>query len=97
MSMEKLLKSYGAERVPPLRSGWTPIKCPFHDDSQASASVCLTGFNCHACGIKGDLISLVQVVDQCGYKDAVSKLKSLDAYTQPAEEVWRPPGRRGRR
>jgi len=94
--MEKLLRSYGAEHIPTIRQGWTPMRCPFHEDTSASASVCATGFNCHACGIKGDAIALVQIVDQCGYVEAVAKLKDLDMPVAD-EPVWRPPGRRGRR
>lgn len=44
-----------------VRKGWFPIRCPFHDDETASASVNLDldGFRCHACGTRGDAIGLV--------------------------------------
>lgn len=38
--------------------GWAACRCPFHDDTHASASANLLtgGFRCHACEARGDLV-----------------------------------------
>jgi DNA primase len=43
------------------RSGWRSVRCPFHDDTNASASanVSVGAFACHACGVQGDSWSLI--------------------------------------
>lgn len=39
---------------------WERTTCPFHDDRNPSASTnrVLNRFNCHGCGVKGDIIDL---------------------------------------
>lgn len=46
-----------------LRSGWQSIKCPFHGDTNASASVHVDRgkFHCFGCGIYEDLIGLLRL------------------------------------
>jgi hypothetical protein len=43
------------------RSGWRSVRCPFHDDKTASASanISIGGFVCYACGVRGDVWSLI--------------------------------------
>lgn len=54
-------------------SGWEPIRCPYHDDKTASASVHVEkgAFTCHACGISGDAIKLIMHFEGVGFTDAV--------------------------
>ena len=42
-------------------SGWKAVRCPFHADRRASASVNLQKnyFRCHACDISGDPVRIV--------------------------------------
>lgn len=42
--------------------GWRAMRCPFHDDDQASASINiqLGKFRCHACDVGGDVVDLVR-------------------------------------
>lgn len=55
-----ILEHYGAHNVP-HRARWGAIKCPFHEDRSASASVNRdTGkFKCFACDVNGDGIDLI--------------------------------------
>lgn len=43
---------------------------PAHDDVTPSASIDATGWHCHACGSKGDVIALVQLVTGCTFGEA---------------------------
>src|SRR5579859_6834862 len=70
-----VLEYYGADlsRVPP-GSGWAKIHCPFHDDTQPSASVNLaTGhFKCFRCaGFYGDSIKIICEAEGLGFRDAL--------------------------
>ncbi len=82
VNIEPVLKAAGADRVP-HGSGWRKMMCPFHDDSNPSASVNLqiNGFKCHSCGVSGDSIKLIR--DHWGktYTQAVEFAKELDATT----------------
>lgn len=105
-SIAKVLKHYGAERVPEGR-GWRAMRCPFHDDSQASASVNGEAFNCHACGVSGDAFKIIMEQENCDFKAAVRLAEEMDDNYKPEERTtrsgrttrthrWSPPGRRGR-
>jgi DNA primase len=50
------------------------MKCPFHGDSHASASVSLeeNAFICHACGIKGDTYSIIMQHEGVDFREALS-------------------------
>lgn len=59
IDIEDLIVHLGGDNVG-SSSGWRPIRCCFHDDKSASASInTLIGrFNCHGCGIGGDIIDI---------------------------------------
>lgn len=59
-SIKELLEHYDAEHVID-RGSWAPVKCPFHEDRSASASVNtgLNTFKCHTCDFGGDSFALV--------------------------------------
>lgn len=44
--------------------GWISVRCPFHKDSQASASLNVGRgrFKCHGCDVSGDSLDIVQEV-----------------------------------
>lgn len=54
---------YKGVSTPNRRSGWVKMKCPWHDDSTASAAVNYDAnrFKCHACGVAGDVYDLIQL------------------------------------
>lgn len=98
--IDKVLEHYGADltRVSPV--GWRPLKCPFHPDRNASASVNLNlgGFRCHACGVHGDALKIIQEQEGLGYKDAVAFAEtvlgqSVGGIRRPANEQKRRPSR----
>jgi len=59
-SIEDYLHHIGAT-VPSHGSGWRKMRCPFHDDSQASAAVNFDAnrFKCHGCDVAGDTYDLI--------------------------------------
>ena len=60
------LKSVGAELIGPC-----PV-CGGRD--RFGISIRKQVFNCRGCGAKGDVIALVQLLDGCTFKDAITKL-----------------------
>jgi DNA primase len=77
-SIEEYLNYIGAA-TPAMGSGWRKMKCPFHDDSHASAAVNYdkNAFVCHGCGIKGDAYSLIMDRERINYREAVQFAASV--------------------
>lgn len=73
--MPDLLRQYDADVED--TEYWVSIKCPFHDDNRPSARYNGTGFICNGCGIKGDVISVIQQVEGISYADARSRAERL--------------------
>jgi hypothetical protein len=55
------------------KNEWLPMKCPFHEDTHASAGVNLYSlrFKCHACDARGDAIDLVMREECLNFKEAL--------------------------
>lgn len=66
----RILEHYGAT----LRrtSGAGPVKCPFHDDSHASAGVDFNKnlFNCLACGVGGNSLQIIALQERITIREA---------------------------
>jgi DNA primase len=77
-AIAEVLMHYGAEYVPEGYK-WAPMKCPFHDDRSASASVSTErgAFKCHACEAHGDTFSIVQWKEGCDFVGAVEILTGI--------------------
>lgn len=60
-SIESYLRYIGAA-VPSVASGWRKMRCPWHDDRNASAAVNFDAnrFKCHGCGVSGDTYDLIR-------------------------------------
>lgn len=73
LSIAAVLEHYGASLHRVSEHGWRPLKCPFHDDKQASASVNLTkgAFKCHGCDAKGDAIGLIKSQEGLDFNGAL--------------------------
>src|SRR6266702_1807460 len=56
-----VLEHYGAVSVP-HGTGWRSMRCPFHQDSVKSGSIHAERgiFNCHACHMSGDAVTLIR-------------------------------------
>jgi DNA primase len=74
LKIEPILRHYGAEHVPGERSGWRKMRCPFHDDTTASASVNnqYNSFKCHSCPVWGDAYQIVMQVEGVSFAQAKS-------------------------
>ncbi|MEV0823883.1 CHC2 zinc finger domain-containing protein [Nonomuraea rubra] len=81
----EVLTHYGAEYVPDGYK-WAPMRCPFHDDRSASASVSTErgAFKCHACEAKGDPIALIRWKESCDYPSALEILTGILGDSHPA-------------
>ena len=67
-----VLKHYGANIL--RASGQVNVKCPFHNDSHASASFNTRQniFNCFACGMQGNSIQIIAKKEGCDIREAKS-------------------------
>ena len=67
-----VLKHYGANIT--RSSGQVTIKCPFHNDSHASASFNTKDnlFNCFACGMNGNSIQIIAKQERVDIREAKS-------------------------
>lgn len=73
LSIAAVLEHYGADLHRVGEHGWRPLRCPFHDDRLASASVNLAkgAFRCHGCAAKGDAIALIKQQEGTDYQGAI--------------------------
>lgn len=72
-AIDAILEHYGARPISPRR-GWFSIKCPFHDDRHASATVNVdeSAFCCFACQIKGDGFAIIMQKEGVEFREAIS-------------------------
>lgn len=76
--IEPILKHYGAERIP-TGVGWLKMKCPFHGDGHASASLHSEEklFVCHGCGIKGNAYNIIMKHEGVTFRAALEIAKGI--------------------
>lgn len=60
-------------------TGYSKIRCPFHDDSEASASVNLDSnyFKCFGCDVSGDVIDLIMLEEGVDFATALESAKGI--------------------
>jgi DNA primase len=70
----------------PERGGNQQVRCAFHEDGTASASVNLDEglYNCFTCGIGGDAIELIKIVEGASFGDAKRIVEDLAGENRPA-------------
>lgn len=69
-SMRDIVERYGFR---PNRAGF--ISCPFHQgDRVPSMKIYKNDFHCHACGANGDILTFIQKMDNCSFKEAFYSL-----------------------
>ncbi len=76
--------SYVQGPAPNVASGWIGIQCPFPFCGDTSYHLGIAPwklYTCWRCGSKGDMISLIQVLDDCGFKKAVNTLELFQDYS----------------
>jgi DNA primase len=88
-SITAVLESYGAVNLPDY-GGWHAIKCPFHNDRRASASVNPDEgvFRCHACEIKGDAYAVVMQTESIAFPEAKQRVQALTGVTADERDVF---------
>ena len=63
----------------PSGNGWRKMKCPFHDDTHASAGVneekCY--FKCFGCDVSGDVYNLIIHKEGGDYREAVKFAETI--------------------
>jgi DNA primase len=76
-SITAILEHYGAKV--PTRRGWFSMKCPFHDDSHASASANSdeNAFCCFACQMKGDGYAIIMSKEGVQFSEAINIAKGI--------------------
>lgn len=92
-SIVAIIEHYGG-KVGQERSGWYKIKCPFHDDSHASATVNLEyeAFNCFGCGTKGDAYKLIIEQEGVDFREAylfAERISRESGYALPENNTQR--------
>lgn len=83
MDIVRVLEHYGSEGVPEGRN--RPLRCPFHDDRHASASVDTHEglFMCHAghCGAMGNAVTLIAQQEGIPYEAAKRRAEEITGET----------------
>jgi len=90
-----VLKTYGADRVPSGR-GWRSMKCPFHPDRHASATVSNddNAFICFACEVKGDIFKIIMDKEGITFNEAKSRAETIAGTSGIKVSATRKLGRR---
>ena len=79
-NIEDFLHHIGAT-VPAKGHGWRKMKCPYHDDRNASAAVNfdLNRFKCHGCDVAGDTYDLIRKERGGTLSEAIEFASSISA------------------
>jgi len=81
-SIVTVLEHYGFDNVPDC-GGWRPVRCAFHNDRHASASVYPDEgvFMCHVCYIKGDAYAVVMAREGISFPEAKTRVSLITGLT----------------
>ncbi|AER48808.1 DNA primase [Mycobacterium phage Alma] len=76
---QAILRYYPDWEPPDDHYTWNKCLCPFHGDENPSAAVSydLQGFNCMACGVRGDVISIIRHEEEVTFAEAKRIAESL--------------------
>lgn len=96
----EVIKRIHPEWEPPEDNGreWVRTCCPFHAEERPSAAVSYEhqAFNCMACGVKGNSVTLIQHLEEVSYSEAkriAQEIAGEGDNPVPREPAWEP-GRR---
>ena len=93
---------------PANNSEWCQCLCPFHGESNPSAAVSFdnNAFKCFACGVQGDVVSIIRHQEEVNYAEAFRIAESLSVggshgvqgkfARKPSRRVFGEPGDTGR-
>jgi len=93
--LRTLVADYWGEELRPVKNGYI-CRCHFHPDKNPSFSIFKDNqgywrFNCFSCGEKGDAISFVQKVENCGFLEALRLLAERFSLSYLLEDEERKP------
>lgn len=75
------IRHYYPDWDPPDDTGrdWAPTLCPFHAESNPSASIALDRglFRCFACPVRGNYLSVIMHEEGCDYRKAIRIAESI--------------------
>lgn len=82
--------------VPARGSGWRKMRCPFHDDRNASAAINFDAnrFKCHGCGVSGDTYDLIRHDKGGSLSEAIEFAQTI---SNESDTTVRFPNRQSRR
>ncbi|WP_079869759.1 CHC2 zinc finger domain-containing protein [Mycobacteroides abscessus] len=70
----RLIQRYFPDWTPPKpqRGKWASCLCPFHGDTNKSASISMqyNAFHCFVCGVKGDVIKIIRDREEVTFAEA---------------------------
>jgi DNA primase len=96
----KVIQRYHPEWQPPHDNGyeWVSTLCPFHGETNRSASVSFTkdAFHCFACPVKGDPIAIIRYEERNSFAEAKSIAEGLSegGYVTVSQRTARQPRQR---
>lgn len=95
LPIKPVIEYYGGV-IPRNIHGWQKMKCPFHNDTHASAGVSTKEgiFVCHGCGIKGNAINIIMEREGKKYHEAVKIAERITGESHSALQQKRSLGRR---
>lgn len=78
-SIAPVLEHYGLQQQDETRMGWVKTKCPFHNDTHASAAVNYQAntFKCFACTMAGDTYKLIMEKEGIGFREAIAFAEAI--------------------
>jgi DNA primase len=95
-----VIRHYHPEWQEPNDTGyeWISTWCPFHQDTNKSASVSFSknAFHCFACPAKGDVIALIKQQEGVGYAEAFRRAETIleGGYKPLSQRTTRQPRQR---
>jgi DNA primase len=84
---------YIGATLPQIGSGWRKMKCPFHEDSHASAGINYdkSRFNCLGCGVTGDVYDLIMQREGGNYHEALKFAETISpASNNRVRQAYKP-------
>ena len=81
--------------VPNEGHGWRKMRCPWHEDRNASAAVnfSLNRFKCHGCGVGGDTYDLIQLDRGGTLSEAIEFAETISSASHSGLRLADRPGR----
>jgi DNA primase len=98
MIKEAIQRYYPDWDPPPDHREWNKCLCPFHGESTPSAAISydLEAFNCFACDVAGDAISIIRHEEEVSFAEAkrIAESISVGGHNPVQRKRARKPSRR---